>query len=146
MQEIEFEDRSSKWWGYGDYYCVSPNGTKILLPYKSEPPHGDSYHNLIINSKTLKGYIWCGYFLWSECGKYFTCDWLEGMGGHRDGATWVFTQISRATIVVAPEELLYRVVLNPTYSEMHSILREKNQKHLWKILLNEGNSSWEEFF
>jgi hypothetical protein len=138
MQKIEFdtEERRSKWWGYGDYYCVSPQGTKIFLPYESEPPHGDSYHNLIINSKSIRGYTWSGYFLWSECGSYFTCDWLEGMRSHH---------ITRATIVVAPEKLVYRIVLNPTYSELHSILCEKSERELWEILLSKEGAPWEKF-
>src|SRR5690606_39671121 len=85
MQELQFETdgRKARWWGYGDFYCVSPAGTRILLPYQSEPPHGDSYHRLLIGSKTIRGYVWSGYLRWSPCGRYFTCDWLEDLGGHR---------------------------------------------------------------
>jgi hypothetical protein len=56
MTEIEFEaDGRSKWWGYGDFYCDTPNtGPRILLPYQGEPAHGDSYHKLIIDSKTVR--------------------------------------------------------------------------------------------
>ncbi|WP_421196973.1 hypothetical protein [Aeromonas enteropelogenes] len=138
MQEIEFdaEGRKSKWWGYGDYYCISPHGTKIYLPYECEPPHGDSFHHLIINSKSIRGYVWCGYFLWSECGRYFTCDWFEGMRSY---------QKTRATIVVAPEELIYRIVLDPAYSEVHSTLREAPQRELWKILLSKEGLPWKKF-
>jgi len=95
MQELVFEPggRRATWWGRGDYVCPIPGDSRqILLPYHGEPAHGDSYHRLIIDGRTIKGAVWSGYFLWSACGRYFTCDWLEGMGGQRDGAAWVFTR------------------------------------------------------
>lgn len=143
MQELQFETdgRKARWWGYGDFYCASPAGTRILLPYQSEPPHGDSYHRLLIGSKTIRGYVWSGYLRWSPCGRYFTCDWLEDLGGHREGATWVLTQTLRATLVVAPEELRFRVVLEPEYGDLHRL----DEQQLWEVLLREEISLWEEF-
>jgi hypothetical protein len=147
MTEIEFEaDGRSKWWGYGDFYCDTPNtGPRILLPYQGEPAHGDSYHKLIIDSKTVRGYVWSGYFLWSKCGRFFTCDWLEGMGGHRQGATWAFTQVLRATIIVEPRALRYRVLLDPTCDEVHKILLEDGEDALWEVLLSAKGDNWEAF-
>jgi hypothetical protein len=148
MTEIEFEadGRRSKWWGYGDFYCdVSSVGPRILLPYQGEPAHGDSYHKLIIDSKTIRGYVWSGYFLWSKCGRFFTWDWLEGMGGHRQGATWVFTQVLRATIIVEPRELRYRVVLAPSRDEVHKILLEDGEDTLWEVLLSAKDDDWKAF-
>jgi hypothetical protein len=148
MTEIKFEadGRRSKWWGYGDYYCDASNGgPRILLPYHGEPPHGASYHELIIDSKTIRGYVWSGYFLWSKCRRFFTCDWLEGMGGYYQGKTWVLTQVLRATIIVEPRELRYRVLLAPTYDEVNKILLEKGEDALWEVLLNADEENWEAF-
>lgn len=89
MKEIEFEadGRNAKWWGHDDFYCDTSNiGPRVLLPYQGEPAHGDSFHRLIIDSKTIRGYVWSGYFLWSKTRRFFTCDWLEGMGGVMNGA------------------------------------------------------------
>jgi hypothetical protein len=148
MEEIKFKDgRESSWWGYGDYFCTSPAcEIKILLPYKSEPPHGDSYHNLIINSKTIRGYIWSGYFLWSKCGNYLTCHWLEGMKGYFEGKVWHTSQIQRATIVVSPTKLQYRIVIEPSYKELNLLRREGAEDELWNILLDPDGSPWEDFF
>ena len=148
MMPIEFEadGRRSKWWWYGDFYCdASDVGPRILLPYHGEPAHGDSYHQLIIDSRTIRGYVWSGYFLWSTCRRFFTCDWLEGMAGHREGETWRFTQVLRATIVVEPRELRYRVVLDPARDELHKILLEDGDDALWEVLLNAGDDNWEAF-
>lgn len=147
MKEIEFVDgRNSEWWGYGDYFCFAPNSrTKILLPYKGEPPFGDSYHKLIVDSKTIRGYIWCGYLLWSKCGNFFTCDWLEGMKGQYIENVWHPTQILRATIVVSPVELQYRVVVEPSYLELGVLRREGRDKELWDFLLNSKEPAWEQF-
>ncbi len=146
-KEIKFDagQRKSDWWGHDNYYCVSQNGTKILLPYIGEPPHGDSYHRLIIQGKTIRGYIWSCHFLWSECGNYFTCDWLEGMDGHYEASTYVLNQVLRATIVVAPEKLLYRVILKPHYTELHNLVDTNKEQQLWTILLAEDGPSWESF-
>lgn len=164
MTEIEFEadGRRSKWWGYGNFYCDASNvGPRILLPYQGEPAHGDSYHKLIVDSKTIRGYVWSGYFLWSKCRRFFTCDWLEGMGGHYDSVTspklpswlslrppkkiWVFTQVLRATIIVEPRELRYRVLLDPGRDEVHKILPEHREDALWDVLLSGEDDNWEAF-
>jgi hypothetical protein len=148
MKEMEFEDdgRMSKWWGYGDYFCdCSHAGPRIFLPYQGEPAHGDSYHTLIINSKTIRGYIWSGYFLWSKDRRFFTCDWLEGMAGHYQGNAWVFTQELRATIVVNPHGLRYRVVLDRTRDEIHKTLRECGKDAVWEVLLDAQGRDWEVF-
>lgn len=164
MKEIEFDadGRRSKWWGRDDFYCDSSNsGPRILLPYQGEPAHGDSYHKLIIDSKTIRGYVWSGYFLWSKCRRFFTCDWLEGMGGHYERVasptrwfwltlriprqTWVFTQVLRATIIVEPRELRYRVLLDPPRDDVQKILLEDGEDALWEVLLSVKDDNWEAF-
>lgn len=148
MREIEFKDGSrSDYWGYGDFYLYSKlSKTKILLPYKSEPPHGDSYHQLIINEKTIRGYIWCGYLLWSKCGNYFTCDWLEGMKGYfNENKVWHSTQVQRATILVSPEELKYKIVLKPNSGDLHKMLKRHCVDDVWETLLNKSEIPWEDF-
>jgi hypothetical protein len=56
-------------------------------------------------------------FFGQNAAVFFTCDWLEGMGGHRQGETWIFTQVLRATVVVEPRALRYRVLLDPARDE-----------------------------
>jgi hypothetical protein len=148
MEEIEFQEngRVSKWWGYSSYYCDPPKGgSRIYLPYAGEPPHGDSYHKLIIDSKTIRGYVWSNYFVWSKCGRYFTCDWLEGMKGYYRGNTWVPTDVLRATIVADTQLLRYRIVLEPSYVELHESLTEGKEDKLWGILLDPNGAKWENF-
>jgi len=148
MTEIEFEadGRRSRWWGHGDFYCdAAAGGPRILLPYHDEPAHGDSYHRLIIDARTIRGFVWSGYFLWSKCGRFFTCDWLEGMDGHRQGSSWIFTQVLRATVVVEPRAMRYRVLLDPARDEVHRIGLEDGEDALWNVLLNASDDHWEPF-
>lgn len=144
--EFEADGRKSKWWGHGDYYCDAPgDGPRILLPFQGEPPHGDSYHQLIIDSKTIRGYVWSGYLLWSTSGQFFTCDWLEGMGGHYEGDTWCFTQVLRATIIVEPREMRYRVLPGPARAHLHDLADKDAEDALWDALLNADTGDWEAF-
>ena len=148
MKKIEFEvdGRISAHWAYGDFYFDVPNSEiKILLPYSGEPPHGDSFHRIIINARTTRGFAWSGYLLWSPCGNFFTCDWLEGMGRHYENGIWVFSQELRATIIVEPRQLRYRIVLSPSRNELHEILDEHGQDRLWQTLLNTEDIKWEDF-
>lgn len=148
MTKIEFEEdgRLSTHWSYGDFYCDVPNSEiKILLPYSGEPPHGDSFHRIIINAKTTRGFAWSGYLLWSPCSNFFTCDWLEGMGRHYENGIWVFSQELRATIIVEPKQLRYRIVLSPSRNELYEILDKHGQDRLWQTLLNTEDTKWEDF-
>ena len=146
MREIEFEtgDRKSKPWGYGDYYCIAPNGgPTIVLPYAGEPRLGDSYHYLLIESRTIRGYLWSSTIRWSQCGRYFTCDWLEGMHGHYEGGVYHFDEEPRATVVIDTQLLKYRVLLYPTTDELHPFFAENKDDELWDILLDPNNRGWE---
>lgn len=67
------------------------------------------------------------------------------MGGYYQGKTWVLTQVLRATIIVEPRELRYRVLLAPTYDEVNKILLEKGEDALWEVLLNADEENWEAF-
>jgi len=147
MEEIKFSDgRTSEWWGYNDYFCFDPNfDKKILLPYKGETAFGDSYHNLIIDSKTISGYIWSGYLLWSKCGNYFTCDWCEGMKGEFVNNVWHSTQIQRATIVVSPKKLKYRIVVRPSHEELDALRREGKENDFWDYLIKPKWRIWKNF-
>jgi len=148
MRKIDFDldGRRATSWGRDDHYCTSALiNSPICLFYAGEPPHGDSYHELIIDSKTIRGFIWSGYLLWSPCGRYFTCDWLEGMGGYRDGAAWCFTQTLRGTIVVEPKHLRYRVLHYRTSIQDGDGSDDNAEEALWKVLLDPSRGSWENF-
>lgn len=148
MEEIKFGEsgRQADWWGYGDYFCTAPEtGRRIQLPYAGEPPHGDSYHNLFIESKTIRGYVWSGYLLWSACGRYFTCDWLEGMAGHFQGRVWYSTQVTRATVVIDTALLRFKVLLTPSYRELREVLRNEGEEQLWNTLFGTSGKGWEDF-
>lgn len=129
MTTLTFDTNSRKanYWAYGDYYCVSKSGTEIFLPYAGEPPHGDSYHKLIINNKTVERCLWCGLFVWSPTGSYFACNY--------DGIK------TRNIIVVDVDKLKYRIVETPKYEEIHAILKH-DENEFWDTLLETDVQSW----
>jgi hypothetical protein len=148
MDKITFDTtgRSLVWWGYADYYFDTPNGgPRVLLSYAGEPPHGDSYHKLTIGAKTIRGFVWSSEIQWSQCRNYFTCDWLEGMGGYVGANGFVLTQVLRATIVVSPSLAQYRIVLKPSYAELKKLLQDSGDRAFWDVLLRENSAQWESF-
>lgn len=70
---IEYtKDKLCHWAGMGDYELISPDGKYILqIPYEGEPPHGDSYHRVVINERVLGFHAWGGMFTFSACSRYF---------------------------------------------------------------------------
>ncbi len=79
MEDLVFSsDGKSKWAGMGDYRLISPNRRLSLeLKYESEPPHGDSYHRLIIEGKTFPGFIWGCMFAFSSDSRHLVCSWMS---------------------------------------------------------------------
>ena len=67
------------------------------------------------------------------------------MGGHYEGNTWCFTQVLRATIVVEPREMRYRVLPGPARAHLHDTLDEDREDALWDALLNADTGDWEAF-
>ena len=67
------------------------------------------------------------------------------MGGHREGKTLVLTQTLRATLVVSLAPLQYRVILDPSYSDLHRVLHDEGEDKLWEVLLKPKGAEWESF-
>ena len=78
METIRFAaDGSSRWAGMGDYRLVSPNGKHTLsVRYAGEPPHGDSFHELLVDGRKFPGWVWGDYFAFSETSRYFVASWM----------------------------------------------------------------------
>lgn len=71
-------DGTGEWAGMGDYCLLSPDGkNSIEIPYVSEPPHGDSYHKLIVNGKSFPGFAWGCIFAFSTNSRYLICSWMS---------------------------------------------------------------------
>ena len=68
------------------------------------------------------------------------------MKGYFEGKVWHTSQIQRATIVVSPTKLQYRIVIEPSYKELNLLRREGAEDELWNILLDPDGSPWEDFF
>lgn len=70
-------DGTAFWNGMMDCWFRSPNGVHdIRLPYVSEPPFGDSYHDLIIDGHRLPGYAWGAKFAFSSDSRYLALEWM----------------------------------------------------------------------
>lgn len=64
--------------GMGDYQFNSSCGShSVVIKYKGEPPHGDSYHTIEIDEIKFPGFAWAGRFGFSSDGRYFVCGWME---------------------------------------------------------------------
>ena len=71
-------DNHSYWLGQIDYKIeLSQSKTVLELKYIGEPPHGDSYHKLLINSKQVDGYFWGCNFIFPEKQRYVLCSWMK---------------------------------------------------------------------
>ncbi len=64
-------DGSAIWAGMGNFILNSPDkSVRAELFYVGEPPHGDSYHSVIINSKQFLGWAWGCLFAFSQDSRY----------------------------------------------------------------------------
>jgi hypothetical protein len=71
-------DGTGVWFGYDDFKIHSPDGkVVVLLSYAGEPPHGDSYHQILVNGTRVPGLAWAGTFAWSPCSRYFVVEWMK---------------------------------------------------------------------
>lgn len=65
------------WAGMGNYRLVSPDAQHVVdLPYKGEPPHGDSYHQVLINRREFPGFAWGGLFASTSDSRYLAFSWM----------------------------------------------------------------------
>jgi hypothetical protein len=72
------DDGRTQYAGYADYILVSPDGNHTIeLKYKGEPPHGDSYHDAIIDGSCLPGLAWGGAYGFSRCSRYAVFGWMS---------------------------------------------------------------------
>lgn len=86
---IEFTANGlSHWAGMGDYRLVSPDKRlEVFIRYFGEPPHGDSYHELMVGGAKLPGFVW-------GCNFAFTAD------SQILAASWMSKLYERKTIVI----------------------------------------------
>ncbi|WP_084304850.1 hypothetical protein [Phytopseudomonas flavescens] len=65
------------WAGMGNYLLLSPDARhEVELIYLGEPPHGDSYHRVIIDGHALPGFAWGDWFSMSACSRYLSMSWM----------------------------------------------------------------------
>ena len=78
MEKLKLpSDGTCEWAGMGNYNLKSPDGSQnIDLIYVGEPPHGDSYHHLIVNGKRAPGFAWGCLFAFSENSRYLVLSWM----------------------------------------------------------------------
>ena len=92
------ENDNSIWLGMSDYRLIlKQSNHEILMKYIGEPPHGDSYHQIELNGKLLKGYYWGCMFLFPSMQRYMVASWMEKL-------------FERKTIIVDFKLKLYTVL------------------------------------
>jgi hypothetical protein len=77
-QKLRFPvNGGSLWAGMGDFELESPNGEHlVLLSYEGEPPHGDSYHRVLIDGRSFPGYAWGCRFAFTADSRYLAFSWM----------------------------------------------------------------------
>jgi len=64
--------------GMGDFLLLSPDGThQIEIIYEGEPPHGDSYHRVVIDGVVFPGYAWGCNFAFSQSSTLAVFSWMS---------------------------------------------------------------------
>jgi hypothetical protein len=64
--------------GMGDFLLLSPDGThQIEIIYEGEPPHGDSYHRVVIDGTVFPGYAWGCNFAFSQTSNFAVFSWMS---------------------------------------------------------------------
>ena len=132
MELIKLKSTSeSKWFGMRDCQIeLEDSGHIIELKYISEPPHGDSYHELRINNKLFQGYVWGCMFLFPYNQEFMVCQWMEKL-------------YQRRTIIVNLCNLDYHV-FNNSYSvyEFDEVLLFGNYRNEEKFEVNIDEIVW----
>jgi hypothetical protein len=77
MEVIRFQDDgASRWLGTQDFHVISPDGNhKLTMRYAGEPPHGDSYHELTADERTVPGWFWGNDVAFGKS-RYFIGSWM----------------------------------------------------------------------
>jgi len=70
-------DGSSRWAGMADIELVMPDSRPIHLRYEGEPPRGDSYHSIWIDSVRAPGYAWGCQFACTADSRFLAMSWME---------------------------------------------------------------------
>ena len=133
-------DGESFWAAYSSFLFLSPDRSqRVKAEYVGEPPHGDSYHQLIVNERKLPGFAWGGSFAWSADSRYFCCAWME-------------KRFERKTIVIDVMQGRYFVL--PTYFNdfqitwpeiIETALEPKFAKHQRRRFVFTGDEVWTAF-
>lgn len=64
--------------GMGDFALLTPDGQhRIDLPYCGDPPHGDSFHTIILDCTSVPGYAWGCNFACSADSRFLCLSWME---------------------------------------------------------------------
>lgn len=79
-EKIFPQDGSALWAGMGNYRLVSANRIhQIQLTYIGEPPHGDSYHQIVIDEHSFPGHVWGCMFALSHDYRYLVFSWMPAL-------------------------------------------------------------------
>ncbi|TXI96722.1 MAG: hypothetical protein E6Q34_00650 [Burkholderiaceae bacterium] len=125
-------DGTSNWAGMRDYILISPNQLhRIVLTYKGEPPHGDSYHRGLIDGRIFPGYIWGCMFAFSACSRYVIFSWMTKL-------------YARQTVVVDLKEKRYTCLREYIYdfTVAWPVITAKGQGVDGKQFVLEGSEIW----
>lgn len=88
----------SHWAGMGDFVLIPPDSSyDVTLRYEGEPPHGDSFHTVVISGRKLPGEAWGCMFAISACSGFIAFSWMA-------------RRFERRTIVVDAKQQRYFVL------------------------------------
>ncbi|KTT15166.1 hypothetical protein NS331_21385 [Pseudacidovorax intermedius] len=81
MDELKFKsDGTSVVARMADCRISTPDGRHVLeLPYDGEPPHGDSYHRLLVDGRVFPGRAWGCNFALSDRSLHVAFSWMPAM-------------------------------------------------------------------
>lgn len=124
LEEVRFDaDGRARWAGMGDLQLISPDGKHhVEIRYAGEPPHGDSYHRVVVDGRVFPGFAWGCMFAFSSCSRYVAFSWMSRM-------------FERHTVVADMSEAQYAVLPEYIYDFTFQ----------WPKLLGEGRQSEESY-
>ncbi|WP_152559974.1 hypothetical protein [Hymenobacter sp. IS2118] len=81
MKKIALTDDSqTHWFGMGNYEIkLTLINKTVRIMYVSEPPFGDSYHQLYIDNVEFEGFVWGCEFLFPFGQAYLICSWMKNL-------------------------------------------------------------------
>ncbi len=81
MEKIDLaDDLHTHWFGMGNYEInLTLINKTVKIIYVSEPPFGDSYHNLYIDDVEFTGFVWGCEFLFPFKQEYLICSWMKSL-------------------------------------------------------------------